>query len=111
VSQFTGTENIWSKVRLFPNQMEPTDTHTGAIIAQYRLDNGTAQQQCFRNQLPAARQDLTFWRAKMAWSCANWLFWWGCERLVGQADLLTHIKAHAILSAWPAAINFDKKMN
>jgi hypothetical protein len=33
-----------------------------------------------------------------------------CHKLVGQADLLTPIKAHADLPAWHADINFDKTL-
>jgi hypothetical protein len=34
----------------------------------------------------------------------------GRGRLVGQADLLTPIKAHADLSAWPAKINLVERV-
>ncbi|KAJ7216718.1 hypothetical protein C8J57DRAFT_1255296 [Mycena rebaudengoi] len=56
--------------------------------------------------------DFTFWLAKVAWPRANWLVWRGRGRgrgrgrLVGQADWLTPIKAHASLSACHANINF-----
>jgi hypothetical protein len=46
----------------------------------------------------------------MAWPSANWLFWRGRGRLMAHADLLTPIKAHADLSAWPAKINFVEKV-
>jgi hypothetical protein len=39
---------------------------------------------------------------------ANSLVWRGRGHLVAQADLLTPLKAHASLAAYPANINFNK---
>jgi hypothetical protein len=82
----------------------------GVVAKEFILLVPWLSQRDPESRHPPMPRDLTFWRAKMAWPSANWLFWRELGRLVGQADLLTPIKAHAILSAWPANINFNENV-